>query len=534
MVLTKEVFQNISKENNNFVHKKYIFFIKSLLLNRKVYIITLIFLSIIAFWAFKFVNKIFFPPSNRAQFIIHFRLPEGSSINATEEKLKILEHFLKEKIEIENFVAYIGEGGPRFYLSLSPEQDKENYAFVLVNCYSYDNVVSLIPKVREFLRENIPYCNASVNMLETGAPVGDPIRIRISGEDISELYVLSDKIKDLLYNIPGVLNIFDDWGKKIKKLIIKINQEKAKRVNISSQDIAYSLKMQYDGEIVTNFREKDKNIPILIRSNKAARKDIEKIEGLNVYSYTNNRSIPLSQLAKTELNWVHSKIFRRNGLRTITVKCKLAQGFFVDKILKQLIPKISEIQKSWPAGYKYEIGGENEESDKAIKALLRQVPFSIFIIIMVMVMQFNSIRKVVIIIFTIPMGLIGVTFGLLIAEMPFGFMAMIGIISLAGIVVNNAIVLIDKINIEISKGIEQKKAVILATLSRTRPILLTSITTVGGLLPLAILGGDFWAPMAVTIMSGLIFSTILTLGFVPVLYSLFFKLTFFKQDFNNI
>jgi len=513
-------------------YKKYLGFLSYILTNRKKALISILALFVIALVAFGFVRKIFFPPSDRPQFYVNFDMPEGTSIYKTSEELKKLEGFLGKQEEIDSFAAYIGEGGPRYLLQFTPEQAKENYAYVLVNCKAFKDVAPLVGKTQSFISENIPYGQPVVKQLESGAPVGDPIQVRISGNDIDTLYELAAQIKGILGEIPGTYNIKDNWGNKTKKLVIDVDQSKAKRVGLSSRDIADSLKMLMHEMPATQYREKDKNIPVSLRSDEAGRSDIGKIEGLNVYSGSTEQSIPLSQVAGEKLVWENSQIFRRNRWRTMTIDSQVKPGFVTTQILKKLVPGLEKVSKSWPLGYKYELGGEKEESSKAQQSIADQLPVAAFIIVMLMIMQFNSIRRMGIIIITIPIAIIGVTAGLLVTNMPFGFMALLGFISLAGIVINNAIVLIDRIEINIKEGSTPQRSIIMATLSRTRPIILTSITTVGGLIPLAIGGGEFWAPMAITIMGGLIFSTVLTLGFVPMLYSMFFRIDFGHQDFE--
>ncbi|MFC1548547.1 efflux RND transporter permease subunit [Candidatus Omnitrophota bacterium] len=517
---------------DNPFYKKYLKFLSFVLMNRKKSLIGLLALFILALWMFGFVRKIFFPPSDRPQFYVNFDMPEGSSIYTTSEELKSLEKFLSEQEEVVSFAAYIGEGGPRFLLQFTPEQAKENYAYVLINCTKYADVAPMVKKTRAFIVENIPYGNPVVRQLESGAPVGYPVQIRLSGDNIDTIYEIAGQVKGMLNDMQGPINIKDDWGVKTKKIAINVDQAKAKRLGLSSRDIANSLQMLMDEMSSTAYREKDKEIPIALRGPEAERSDVGKLEAMAVYSQSSKESIPVSQVAKESLIWENSKIFRRNRWRTMTIECELKPGYAATQILAKLVPMLDEAKKSWPLGYKYELGGEFEENERALSSIVEQLPLAAFFIVMLMIIQFNSVRRTAIIISTIPMAMIGVVVGLLLADMPFGFMALLGYISLAGIVINNAIVLIDRIDINIREGNPPQQSVVVATLSRTRPIILTSITTVGGLIPLALGGGEFWAPMAVTIMSGLLFSTVLTLGFVPMLYSIFFKVKYENKDFQ--
>jgi len=381
------------------------------------------------------------------------------------------------------------------------------------------------------LQKNAVYANPIVKQLESGAAVGDPVQVRISGKDLETLDRLNAQVKQLMARTPGTLSIKDDWGTPVKKLVVDVKQDRAKRVGLSSRDIAYSLNMQYDGVETTQYREEDEIIPIVVRSDDAKRTDIGKIEGLNVYSFSGEGSIPLAQLAETRLEWTRAKIYRRDRQRTITVSCQVKDGYFASEIFKALEEEMQLLSKEWPFGYKYEYGGQDEESAKANKSIMDQLPLALIIIAFLMILQFNSFGRVAIILVTIPLGIIGVAWGLLISGKTFGFMALLGIISLAGVIINNAIVLIDQIDINRSEGNAPQEAVVLAALSRMRPIMLTTVTTIGGLIPLMLYGGDFWSPMAVAILSGLAFATVLTLGLVPMLYSVLFKLQFNKEHF---
>lgn len=504
--------------------------LKFALLDRKKYLIGLICLFAFSMFCFGFIKQIFFPPSDRPQFFVHFWMPDGTNIYQTQEELTKLEDFLDGQKQIKSFASYIGEGGPRFFLSFSPEQNNDNYAYVLINTYTYEDVKNLIPKVKDFLRKNIPATNCSVRQLESASSVGYPIQVRVSGEDVSKLYDLSNQLQDIFSQNKGLEAINDNWGTKIKKLVIDVNQAKAKRLGISSENISYSVAAALDGLEITEYRRAEDVIPIVLRSDQNKEKMLEDIESFTVYSSGMGTNVPLSQVASTKLTWEPSKIFHRDRLRTVTVRADIKEGYLASEVLKVLKPKIEQAATKWPSGYSYEIAGEAEESREANEDIMEHLPLAVFIILLLMVMQFNSFRHTFIILSTVVMALIGVTWGLLLTNSAFGFMAFLGVISLAGIVINDAIVLLDRVRIE-SESKEIKQAVVTACFSHARPIILTSITTVGGLFPLALRGGEFWSPMAITIMSGLIFSTTLTLIFVPVLYSLCYKIRFEEVDF---
>ena len=306
-------------------------------------------------------------------------------------------------------------------------------------------------------------------------------------------------------------------------MIVDVDQPRARRAGVTSQDVAVSLQTGLSGIELTQYREGDELIPITLRSVQADRRDVNRLDGFSVFAQATGRSVPLLQVADVRVAWEPSKILRRDRLKTVTVGSQLQPGYTAMEINAEILPWLEEEASTWPLGYRWEFGGEAETSIEANQSIAAKLPIAAMAIIFLLVLQFNSIRKPAIILLTIPLGVIGVVFGLLVARSYFGFMTLLGIISLAGIVINNAIVLLDRIRIEIEEnGFEPGPAILEAAQRRLRPILLTTATTVLGLVPLWLGGGAMWEPMAISIIFGLLFATVLTLGFVPVLYSLFY------------
>ncbi|MBD3257460.1 MMPL family transporter, partial [candidate division GN15 bacterium] len=385
----------------------------------------------------------------------------------------------------------------------------------------------LQPKIREFCRLNFPDVTPKIQPLNLGPPVDHPVEVRLSGTDIDELFVLVDKVKAHLAEMPGITNISDDWGQQTKKLLVNINQARAQRAGLTSYDIAVSLQTILSGIELSEYREEDESIPITLRSVAADRKDFGKLESHNIYALATGRSVPLKQVADIEMVWESSKILRRDRLKNVTVQTGITEGANAIALAQQIDVWLGEQARDWPVGYKYELGGELETSGEANASIAAKLPIAFLLIVLLLVWQFNSLRKPVIILLTIPLGMFGVTIGLLITGSYFGFMTLLGIISLAGIVINNAIVLLDRIKIEIDEnGLEPNRAIVVAAQRRLRPILLTVATTIGGLLPLWLAAGPMWEPMAIAIIFGLLFATVLTLGFVPVMYSLLYRVGF--------
>jgi len=478
-------------------------------------------------WVFQFVPSIFFPPNSREMMLVDFWQPYGTDIRTTRDRTAKLESWLLEDTNVLNVGTFVGEGGPRWMLSLNVEQENPNYAFLIVNTRTKECVKDLMARTRTHLGDYYPDCRFTVKELETGPPVGAPIQVRLSGPDIDTLYGLRDRIVKEMAEVPGVINIRDDWGAWTKKLEVHVNQEQAKLAGFTSRDVASSLRSQISGLPATGFREGRNVIPIEIRSRESYRRDLGKVESMNIYSFITSKNIPLRQIAGTRLAWQPSDIRRRNKTRTMTIKADVS-GRFASKVLADITPRVAALVEGddWPMGYEVTFAGEEEENAKAMNAVVERLPLALGLLALVLIGQFNSIRRPVIIALTIPPMMIGIVFGLMLTGTPFGFMSFLGMISLMGIIVNNAIMMIDRIEIERGGQLSLADSIIVAAQKRFRPILMTTITTIVGLIPLSIQGGAMWRPMANTIIFGLAFATVLTLVLCPLLYSLLFRASF--------
>jgi multidrug efflux pump subunit AcrB len=481
------------------------------------------------------VPQIFFPSTDKAFFKAEFELPIGTPIEHTEEVVADIERFItsellvsEERAEgVTSWASFIGQGGPRFLLSFTPEPPSPNYAFTLVNVTSDERIEDYIARIDSFTFENYPDVTATMARISYGPPLEAPVQVRILGRDPDIIFSIVERVKAELQRVPGTRNITDNWGRRTKKLLVNVSEPRARRAGVTNQDIALSLQAGLSGFAMSDFREEDELIPITLRSVAADRQDVGKLEGLNVYAQASGTSVPLKQVADIEIAWEPAKIIRRDRLKTVTVSAYTLPGYTAFDVVAQLTPWLEAVSADWGIGYRWELGGEVETSGEANASIMAKLPIALLVIIMLLVIQFNSIRRPIIILLTIPLGVIGVTIGLLVARSSFGFMAFLGIIALAGIVINNAIVLIDRIEIESrQRGLEPRCAIIEAAQRRLRPILLTTATTVCGLVPLWLGGGPMWEPMAIAIIFGLLFATLLTLGLVPVLYALFFRVNF--------
>ena len=485
----------------------------------------------IALQGFAYVPNIFFPPSDKPIFTIEIEGPSGTAIERTEEIAAALDRFIlaeltagEEQAEgVATWSTYVGQGGPRFTLSYGPEQSRPEYAFSIVNTTSASVIPALRQRLHDFLSESFPEARATVEPLGNGPIVKYPIEVRLMGEESGALFEIVDALKGRLREEPAVRGIGDDWGNRIKKIVVDVDSARARRATLSNEDIAVSLTSALSGFAVTDYREGDEVIPVAMRSRGDDRRQIARLETLNVHSQSSGRAVPLQAVADLRVEWQPAKVFRRNRLKTVTVYSNLASGATAAEVMAGIAPWLEEQSVTWPLGYRYELGGELEASGEGNQSIMDKIPVAGLAIILLLVGQFNSIRKLLIILLTIPLGMIGVIFGLLVTGSYLGFMTFLGVISLAGIVINNAIVLLDRIRIEIEEhGLPPDRAIVEAAQRRLRPILLTTITTSGGLIPLWLGGGVMFEPMAIAILFGLLFATVLTLGVVPVLYAILF------------
>lgn len=525
-------------------YKKYRSLLIKVLKNRWLALGIVIVVFFIAMQGFALIPSIFFPANDKATYTAEVNLPVGTPISRTLEIVDELEGFMKQelmaepngKTGIENWATFIGEGPPMFVLGFSPEQANPGYACFIVNTTDGGAILdTLVKKTEQYCINNFPDVRPNVARLDYGPPPDFPVAIRIMGNDRDKVFDIADKVKEKMASIPGTKNIHDDWGLRTKKLIVKINQARAQRAGITNQDIALSLQTALTGIVTTEFREEDEVIPITLRSVAAERQDIGKLEGLNVYSQATGRNVPLKQVADLQVKWEPSKIRRRDLQKVVSVKCEVTSETTPIDVALHMDEWLQEEQSNWDVGYKYELGGEMESSVEASNSINEKLPIAGLIIILLLVIQFNSIRRPFIILTAIPLGMIGVVIGLIVLRSYFGFMTLLGVISLAGVVINNAIVLLDRIRIEIHDNkLSPQQAIIVASQRRLRPIMLTTATTIGGLLPLYLGGGPMWESMSAAIMFGLAFSTVLTLGFVPLMYSLLFKVNYKDYEYEPL
>lgn len=494
-------------------------------------LISILILFSAAIYGFGFVPSIFMPPSDRPLVIVDMNLPLGTRIEMTDAYVKKLEHFIEENLMadeegaegIVSRSAYIGKGPKSYDLGYNQGEPNSSYAHVLINTTSDKANTDIIRKLQDFAKTAIPDGNIKIDRLVGAGGASAPIEVRISGDNPDELFKIVDRVRTRMLQMPGTKNVADDWGPKIKKVFIDIDDNKLAKSNLTNQDVALSLLTSLSGYDIGDYREGDLNIPIMMKQENSEQLNFADIEGITIFSQSTGRNVPLSQVADISIDWQYAKILRRDIERTVIVSASVEEGYLASEIMENIRPMMEEESKTWTSNYKYEYGGDAEGNNDAMGAVVMNLPYSFFIIILLLIIQFNAIRKASIILMTIPLAIIGVTGGLLATGSVFSFTAFLGIISLAGIIINDAIVLVDKIGTEVNSGRPLLESIKKAANDRFSPILLTTLTTSCGMVPLWTGGGILWQPMAISMIFGLMFATIILLIFVPVIYKMLYR-----------
>ncbi|EGR3262282.1 AcrB/AcrD/AcrF family protein [Vibrio parahaemolyticus] len=475
-------------------------------------------------YGFTLVKQSFFPSSTTPIFQLDVWLPEGTDIRATNDKLKELESWLAEQVHVDHITTTAGKGLQRFMLTYAPEKSYAAYGEITTRVDNYEALAPLMARFRDHLKANYPEINYKLKQIELGPGGGAKIEARIIGSDPTVLRTIAAQVMDIMYADPGATNIRHDWRERTQVLEPQFNESQARRYGITKSDVDDFLSMSFSGMTIGLYRDGTTLMPIVARLPEDERIDIRNIEGMKIWSPAQSEFIPLQQVTMGyDMRWEDPIIVRKNRKRMLTVMADpdILGEETASTLQKRLQPQIEAIQM--PPGYSLEWGGEYESSGDAQESLFTTMPMGYLFMFLITVFLFNSIKEPLIVWLTVPLALIGVTTGLLALNTPFGFMALLGFLSLSGMVLKNGIVLLDQIEIEMKSGKEAYDAVVDAAVSRVRPVCMAAITTILGMIPL--LPDIFFKPMAVTIMFGLGFATILTLIVVPVLYRLFHKVS---------
>ncbi len=499
--------------------------LKTALRFKYVFALSMVVLLLVSGYAFTFLGKEFFPLGDRNQYLVYLDLPAGSSVNKTDEVVGRLTGWLSDEAEnpeISSNVAYIANGGPRFFLSIASMDPDPHRAFILITTKTPDTVDRLVSRTRDYIQDYMPEVRGEAKKMWMGASEAGLFELRLIGTDALELRATADQLTETIKGIPGTLIAKQNWENPILKLNVVVNQAQARQVGVTSEDIANALNTYFSGSKITDYREGDTVIPVILRSDDRERGTLNGLRDLSVYSSSTGSWVLLEQITNIRAQWETARIKRRDQERTITVTAKHS-SMAASELYELLLPELNDLQMS--AGHRWEVGGEVESQAEANEKLFENLPICLALIVFLLVWQFNSFRRPLIILLTIPLVLVGATIGLLTMKALFGFMVILGFFSLAGIIINNGIVLIDRIDREREKDTSAYQALVTACLARLQPILITSFTTVLGLLPLIISRDPLFYAMASAMIFGLAVGTLLTLVVVPSLYAIFFRIS---------
>ncbi|MFZ6045052.1 efflux RND transporter permease subunit [Pseudomonas sp. CR3202] len=485
---------------------------------------TVILLTLVAFIGsialFRFVPQQFFPASGRLELMVDLKLGEGSSLANTEAEVKRLEQMLREHPGVDNYVAYVGTGSPRFYLPLDQQLPAASFAQFVVLAKSIEAREEIRSWLIRVLDEDFPTLRSRISRLENGPPVGYPVQFRVSGEHIDEVRALARKVADKVRENPHVVNVHLDWEEPSKVVRLNIDQDRARAMGVSTADLSRFLQSSLTGAPVSQYREDNELIEILLRGTIRERQELALLPSLAVPT-DNGRSVPLSQIATLEYGFEEGIIWHRNRLPTVTVRADIYDKSLPASLVKEISPSLDPIRAELPDGYLLEVGGTVEDSARGQKSVNAGMPLFVVVVLTLLMLQLRSFSRSAMVFLTAPLGLIGVTLFLLVFRQPFGFVAMLGTIALAGMIMRNSVILVDQIEQDIAAGLDRWHAIIEATVRRFRPIVLTALAAVLAMIPLS--RSVFFGPMAVAIMGGLIVATALTLLFLPALYAAWFR-----------
>jgi multidrug efflux pump len=487
---------------------------------RKTVIAATVLVFVVSLVGFGFVQQQFFPDSTRPELLVDMKLTEGSSLTATEAQVKKLEAWLAKRPELENYVSYVGSGAPRFYLPLDQQLPQASFAeFVLLTKGSRERE-QLRTDLIALFEHDFSELRARVLRLENGPPVGYPVQFRISGADIPTVRALARKAAEVVHSNPHMRNVNLDWEEPSKVVRLSIDQERARVLGVSSQDLANFLQSSLSGVPVTYYRERDQLIEVSLRGPADERARLSLLESLAVPT-PSGQSVTLKQIATVSYGFEEGIIWRRNRLPTVTVRGDIYGGMTPATVTAQIDPQLDELRAQLPPGYLLQVGGAVEESAKGQGSVNAGMPLFLLVVFTVLMIQLRSFSRVLLVVLTAPLGLIGVTLFLLVFNVPFGFVAMLGTIALMGMIMRNSVILVDQIEQDIGAGHDPWTAIVDATTRRFRPIVLTALAAILAMIPLT--RSAFFGPMAVAIMGGLFVATALTLLFLPALYAAWFR-----------
>ena len=469
--------------------------------------------------AFGFVQQQFFPNASRVELVVDLDLHPGASYEATLAQVERLERILDAEPLVSDYVAYVGGGAPRFFLATNPELRRPNFAQFVIMTRQVPDTQALFLKLRTLLDRDFADMRARVARLENGPPVGYPVQFRVLGDDIDTVRTIADQVRAVMRANPYTRDVNFDWSATSKAVKIEIDQDRARALGVSTQAVSDALRTVLSGAPVTVYREDDERIPVVVRAVASERLSAGGIPDITVRS-DSGRAIPVEQIGRVSWGFEEALVWRRDRMPAITVRADISAGMQAPTVSGQVDAALADLRAGLPTGYRIDQGGMVEESSKGAASITAVMPAMLVVMLTILMIQLESFRRVVLVFITAPLGLIGVTLALLATNSAFGFVAQLGVIALAGMIMRNAVILVDQIDRDRAEGKPGWVAIRDATVRRTRPIVLTAAAAILALIPLTL--SAFWGPMAIAIMGGLLVATVLTLVVLPALYGLFF------------
>jgi multidrug efflux pump subunit AcrB len=475
---------------------------------------------VISIGLFGLVEQQFFPASSRPELLIDLRLAQNASIKATEREVERLEKILEADPDVVYHTFYVGSGAVRFYLPLNVQLENANFAQAVVVTRSYEVREVVKARLEKVLDEDFVSLQARVQPLALGPPVDWPIQYRVMGPEIAKVRQISEQVAARVRANPEARIVAFDWNERSKSVQIRIDQDKARLLGVTSEQVAQAMNSALSGRTVTQMRDDIYLVDVIGRAQARDRGDMQSLRDLEI-NLLNGSSVPLGQVATFGYGLEESIIWRRERLPTITVQATIAEGVQAATVVGELEKPIAEVSSSLPPGYRIEVGGAVGESAKGQNSIFAVLPVMALLMLFILMIQLHSTQKLLLVMLTAPLGLVGVSLALLLSGKPFGFVAMLGVFALTGMIIRNAVVLMAQIKEWEEAGMERGEAIVEATMHRLRPILLTAAAAILGLIPIA--GEVFWGPMAYAMMGGLFIATVLTLIFLPALYAAWYR-----------
>ncbi|MEH6462181.1 efflux RND transporter permease subunit [Chitinimonas sp. JJ19] len=486
---------------------------------RKTVLIVTLLAFVTALGLFKFVPKQFFPSSNRPELMVDVWLPQASTYEQTESQIKALEEKLKGDPNIASVTSYVGNGSPRFYLPLEQQLPNLNFGQLMVMTKNEKVREEVLVKIQGLFDKDFPLVRGRVTRLENGPPVGYPVQFRVAGPDQAKLKQVAEQVSTIMRGNPHIRHVNTDWSERVKVMRLEVDQDKARALGITSQQLSYALQISLSGVTVTQFREHDRTIDVIARLDRPERTDLNNLKDAKVYLHS-GKYVPVSQVAKLKLESEESIVWRRNRMPTISVRADV-EGAQAPDVTMKLWPEVKKLADSLPLGYSIEIGGSQESSVKGQSSIMAVMPLMLLTVMTILMFQLQNISKMILVLLTAPLGMIGVAAILLLFQVPFGFVAQLGVIALAGMIMRNSVILVDQIDQHMAEGEHPWHAIVESAVRRFRPIMLTAAAAILAMVPLT--RSTFWGPMAWAIMGGLFVATLLTLLFLPALYATWYR-----------